>query len=723
MPKIALLVAGALFACTAWAQPVSSPPSAEGRLSSGAGWAIDMPPDWNGVLLVFSHGYGGGPNSPFRTAADERIRAGLLRMGYALAASSFSQTGWSVESALKDNATLVEEFERHYRKPSRTIAWGTSMGGLVTLGLIQNSPEVFSGGLCLCGSVGGVVGMLNLSLDGAFVLRTLLDPNSTVPLVRLADENATNQHLRARLDEAAKTPQGLARIALAASDAQVALWGRSQPEPPAGDYAAQARNLAAQFAGSVLAPRTALEQRAGGNFSWNTGIDYRKQLAASGRAAAVRALYATAGLDLERDLDALAKAPRIAADYGAVAYMKRNTVPSGKLQRPVLTIASPGDEMTTWAHESALREAVRAGGTENMLRQTLVHRGGHCVFSTEELVAAIQTLDERIQSGAWADTSASAMNARAKAVGAQEPTFLEATPPPFPRPCTSATARCEGEVIPFGSALDAQAQIRESQQFAKAVAAPGSPQWQAKGDQRRTYRFPGTGADIPYRLYVPTTWDGKSKLPLIVMLHGGGSNESMYLDQNGKQLLQLAEQHGYIVVSPLGYSPTGAYGTPLRLPAVFGQPEAAAQQRAAVDADKEKALELSERDVIQVIEMVLNEYPVERASMFLTGHSMGSGGTWYLGAKYSQYWAAIAPMSGPFVDEANYPWENIRQMPIFMTEGTGATPSVAGSRVMRDWMKARNFKLEYMEVDADHGGMVRLVLPAVFDFFDRHRAK
>jgi poly(3-hydroxybutyrate) depolymerase/alpha-beta hydrolase superfamily lysophospholipase len=644
-------------------------------------------------------------------------------MGYALAASSFAQTGWSVESALQDNVALLAEFTRRYQKPARTIAWGASMGGLVTLGLVQNSPDAFSGGLCLCGSVGGVVGMLNLSLDGAFVLRALLDAGSTVPLVRLADENATNLELRARLNDAAKTPQGLARIALAAAVSQVALWGRTLPEPAPGDYVAEARNQAAAFPMAVLAPRAPLEQLADGNFSWNTGIDYRKQLAASGRTAAVRTLYAAAGLDLDRDLDVLAKAPRIAADYAAVAYMKRNTIPSGKLQRPVLTIASSGDELTTWAHESALREAVRAGGTENMLRQTLVRRGGHCVFSTEELAAAVQTLDDRIRSGFWADTSAPAMNARAKAMGGQDPAFLDAAPPPFPRPCTSASPRCEGEVIPFGSALDAQAQVRESQQLAKTMAAPGGPQWQAKGDQHRTYRFPGTEAEIPYRLYVPTTWDGKSKLPLVLMLHGGGANESTYPDMNGRQILQLAERHGYILVSPLGYGPLGAYGTPLRLPAVFGQAETAAQQRAAVDPEKERALERSEEDVINVLEMVLNEYPVDRGAIFLTGHSMGSGGTWYLGAKYAEYWAAIAPMSGPFVDEANYPWDRIRHMPVFMTEGTGATPSLAGSRRMRDWMKAHDFSLEYKEVDADHGGMVPLVLPAVFEFFDRQRAK
>lgn len=277
--------------------------------------------------------------------------------------------------------------------------------------------------------------------------------------------------------------------------------------------------------------------------------------------------------------------------------------------------------------------------------------------------------------------------------------------------------------ITFGCAINAQEQIRESQALAKSIASPNDPQWRAKGDLHRKYHFPAANADMPYRLYIPTSWDGKSQLPLVVILHGAGSDENWYVDANDKQLIRLAEQHGYILVSPLGYTRMGAYGTPLRLPAVFGNPEIAAKQRAAVSAEQERTLELSEKDVINVLEIVLNEYPVDRSSMFLTGHSMGSGGTWYLGAKYAQYWTAIAPMSGPFVDETNYPWDDIRKMPVFMTEGTGATPSLVGSKAMLAWMKERSFKIEYMEVNADHGGMIPLVLPSIFNFFDRCRSK
>lgn len=289
------------------------------------------------------------------------------------------------------------------------------------------------------------------------------------------------------------------------------------------------------------------------------------------------------------------------------------------------------------------------------------------------------------------------------------------------QPCSLLSGPCPGHLIAYGSGLDAEKQIIASQVLAKRLAAPGNPQWQAKGDQHRTYNFPDAGMDMPYRLYVPTSWDGHSKLPLIAMLHGAGSDENRYLDGHDKQLLHLAEEHGYVLVSPLGYNRFGAYGTPLKLPAVFGQPQAAAAQRAAVTPQEQRSLQLSEKDVINVLEIVLNEYPIEHEAVFLMGHSMGSGGTWYLGAKYSQLWRAIAPMSGPFVDESNYPWYRIKQMPIMMSEGTLALPSVKGSYAMRDWMIAHNFNLEYLQVNADHGGMVPLVLPAVFDFFDRCR--
>jgi predicted peptidase len=270
-------------------------------------------------------------------------------------------------------------------------------------------------------------------------------------------------------------------------------------------------------------------------------------------------------------------------------------------------------------------------------------------------------------------------------------------------------------LIAFGTTLDPTAQVCESKALAQSLANPNAAQWRAKGDQKRSYRFKAANADVPYRVVVPTSWDGSAKLPLVMFLHGAGNDESSYLDQNNKQMVNLAQQRGYLLVSPLGYQ--GAYGNFLRLPAVFGQPAEAAKKIAEITPETEATNELSEKDVINVLELVLNEYPIDRTAMFLTGHSMGSGGTWYIGDKYADYWAALAPMSGPFVQETGYLWDDLRRMPLLVTEGTQAT-SVAGSHVLRDWLMTNGFKSQYIEVNADHPGMVPLVLPNVFTFFD-----
>lgn len=243
------------------------------------------------------------------------------------------------------------------------------------------------------------------------------------------------------------------------------------------------------------------------------------------------------------------------------------------------------------------------------------------------------------------------------------------------------------------------------------------------GDQHRTYEFAPTRDTIPYRIYVPMSWDGKSSLPIVLFLHGAGANESTYLDIAGGLLRELAEKHGYIVVSPLGFTPLGAYGNPLRLPAVFGESATAAAQRAAVTPARRRELDLSELEVVTVLEIVTEEYGADRARTFLAGHSMGSGGVWHLAARFAERWRAVAPMSGPFVDRETYPFDRIRELPIFVTEGTGAEPSLAGSRALAQFMRAGDFDFEYLEVDGNHGSMVPMVWPAIFDFFDRVSAR
>ena len=243
------------------------------------------------------------------------------------------------------------------------------------------------------------------------------------------------------------------------------------------------------------------------------------------------------------------------------------------------------------------------------------------------------------------------------------------------------------------------------------------------GDLHREYLFPPTGETMPYRVYVPTSWVGQGAMPVLLFLHGAGADENAYMDMADGLLPRLAEEHGYIVVSPLGFRPLGAYGNPLRLPAVFGASEAAAVQRAAVTPERRRELALSELEVITVLEIVTEEFGADRSRTFLAGHSMGSGGAWHLLARYPERWRAVAPMSGPFIDATTYPFDRIRDVPILVTEGTGAEPSLEGSRALDRFMSAGDFEFRYLEVDGNHGSMVPMVWPDIFEFFDAVAAR
>jgi hypothetical protein len=63
-------------------------------------------------------------------------------------------------------------------------------------------------------------------------------------------------------------------------------------------------------------------------------------------------------------------------------------------------------------------------------------------------------------------------------------------------------------IISFGTYIDPVVQTEESRSLARSLINPSSPQWQAKGDQKRTYRFSEANADEPFRVCVPQNWDG-----------------------------------------------------------------------------------------------------------------------------------------------------------------------------------------------------------------------
>ncbi len=417
-----------------------------------APYEIDVPRQWNRTLFLYSHGYvapTGAPN-PAQSASLPVLRAWLLDHHFAAAGSAYSSTGWAVEDALKDQMALLDLFTQQIGAPERVIAWGASLGGLVTAGLVQLHPERFTAAMPLCGVLAGGVATWNAELDAAYAFKTLLAPNSDLQLVHIVDSEANRLLAQQIYIEAQTTAKGEARLALVAALIDLPGWFNPlEPEPAPTDYVARARAQAAwesrvDFA-FAFGFRLELEQRAGGNPSWNVGVDYGRLLAPSPSLDEVKALYAAAGLDLQADLTRLNAGKRIKADPGAAAYLDRNISFDGLLQVPVVSMHTTDDGLVIPGNEGAYAQAVAAQGKSEMLRQLFVHRAGHCAFTPAETIAAIQVLLKRLDSGSWDEGALqpSALNANATRQGASasqvfgvtlQPSFADFTPPPYPRP-------------------------------------------------------------------------------------------------------------------------------------------------------------------------------------------------------------------------------------------------------------------------------------------------
>ncbi|MFZ3342851.1 MAG: prolyl oligopeptidase family serine peptidase [Terriglobales bacterium] len=413
--SLTLILTGAL-SISGWAQSHIT-----GTLPDGATYVMDVPAPWNGVLLLYSHGYNAGPQNPAYDVGDGSTGAYLLAAGYALAGSSYATTGWAVHEALPDQIATLDVFQTIFGTPKRTIAWGHSMGGIITAGLVQQYPDRFAAGLPMCGVTGGAVGFFNEMLDSAFTFNTLVAGRS-LQVVNISDPLDDYNNAEGWLGYAEGTAQGQARIALTAAMADVpGWWDPGSPEPASTDYTTQQVNqfywLAYDLFPFAFYYRAELEGRAGGNPSWNLGVNYTKQLQRAATNAEVQALYTAAGLSLGADLATLTRAARFVQNQGAENYLIQNIVFNGQLSVPVLALHTTGDGLVPVEDEQAYLATAREGGTQALVRDLFVHRAGHCTFTPAETVAAFQALTTRLATGKWKGLGNAAMNTAADDLG------------------------------------------------------------------------------------------------------------------------------------------------------------------------------------------------------------------------------------------------------------------------------------------------------------------
>jgi hypothetical protein len=448
---LAALGAAALLAGLALTPAASgASPTNTGTTSDGGQWIADVPSHWNGTLLLYSHGFG----PPVAADAPDPVtQQDLLNEGYALAGSSYDPNGswWALNSALTDQFQTLSDVEALLpRSPRHVIAFGTSMGGLISSLEDEHSNGGLDASLTTCGIVAGAVQLNNYQLDGEYAISQLLNPtHENITLVNFGNNPGAGLTSGHQLDglaaQAQTTAAGRARLALAMSLMNVSRWAPGQTMPSPFDFAGQEQQqyLVEFNPGGGASPiqttmdfvefgRPYIEQAAGGNAAWDKGVNFAQLLAESSSAPEIISLYRQAGLNLGRDLAQLTRNANTTADPSAVRSLSQTSVPTGRLQVPELDMHTISDQLVPVQQENYYRNTVAFAGHSQLLRQAFVQRQLHCNFTPSELVAGVHAIQYRVVTGHWGDVASPfALNDSAANSGLGTSNFIPFFPPPL----------------------------------------------------------------------------------------------------------------------------------------------------------------------------------------------------------------------------------------------------------------------------------------------------
>lgn len=244
--------------------------------------------------------------------------------------------------------------------------------------------------------------------------------------------------------------------------------------------------------------------------------------------------------------------------------------------------------------------------------------------------------------------------------------------------------------------LDPVRELATLESSLSALAKGQNPFAREKGELERAYQG-SDGKLVPYRVFVPQSYDGSSPRPLVVMLHGALGDERYYFSGlfDPAVIKGEAERRGYILVGVNGRGRFGGYRG------------------------------LAVEDTYDVIKSVSRDYKIEASRIYLTGHSMGGYGAWLVAAERPEVFAAIAPVSGgpPAQGEALAGLlQKVKGIPALVAHGArdGIVMPERSREIVSAAQKA-GMKVTYLEVpEADHLSILAATFPAILDFFEKN---
>jgi pimeloyl-ACP methyl ester carboxylesterase len=340
---------------------------------AGAGYRIEVPSEWNGVLVLYAHGFRG--TGLELTVSNPRIRQYLVTNGYAWAASSYGKNGYDVRQGVKDTHALGELFNALVGHPRRTYLTGHSMGGHVTGVAIEQYPRAYVGALPMCGVMGDKE-LFDYFLDYNLVAEALAGIPGTFPFP--ADyQTAIVPSIRAALGPAwpvVLNPQGEKLRGVLQN-----ISGGPRPGFPVS-FASWANFL---FTVGTTAPDQGV---APGNVqdNWATLYQIDSDPALSPDEVALNGSVLRVAEDPQgARRDGLANIPAI----------------TGRLPIPVLSLHTIGDLFVPFSMEQIYARRAAARGASGLLVTRAIRDHGHCGFALPEEERAFADLVDWVENG------------------------------------------------------------------------------------------------------------------------------------------------------------------------------------------------------------------------------------------------------------------------------------------------------------------------------------
>jgi pimeloyl-ACP methyl ester carboxylesterase len=322
----------------------------------GAEYRIDIPAEWNGVLILFCHGYSPTPGHFSKDTKPDG--EWFANRGYAVAQSGYSGGGWAVREGLHDTELLRQYFVEKFGVPKAVYATGYSLGGFLVTALIETHPDHYVGGLALCAPLGSAEWFISRRV---FDVRVVFD-----------------YYFPGVFPSADKTPDYFSPPNL---EEQVSRLLQNNPQKAeallrfAGVRDSKELTWLVIFFTSILAE---LDRRTGGNPFDNRNVVYDGE----------------DGGALNRGVH------RYAADPAAAEYLRTYYTSSGRLRRPLLAVRNTYDPLVPgWVSNAYLSTLEQAGGSSLFISQ-LVERPGHCAITADETGRAFIELVKWVGSGA-----------------------------------------------------------------------------------------------------------------------------------------------------------------------------------------------------------------------------------------------------------------------------------------------------------------------------------